>query len=612
MKTYEKDPEEIFEPGSRGNSRGNEADPLQLGESRQDSQNKKRQDEQLQNLHGRGHKETQKDDRKAPVNKKTETDRKETVKIIKAALYARVSTEEQKENFSLAAQIELLRKHAADNGYEIFDEYVDGGYSGTSFERPRFQRLMDDAKQKRFDLILVYKIDRFFRNNKDLLNVVYELEGMGVNVRSITEPFDTTNYLGRFILSLFGSIAELERNTFMERSKTGRLRRAREGYYSGSSPAKFGYNYNRQTKKLEINGKEAEAVRLIFSLYGQPDFSLVKTTRTMRKLDYRAKEGGLIREDVVYDVLRDPIYSGRWYANRYGKNGTLKPRDEWIEVGVPQIVSEETFERTRELLEVRKNYSGRNAKYPYLLQGLVKCGDCGNTIAGTADKQLQIKNGRSYGPYFKLYYRCTHFVKNKYGKLVNCRLRYVQARKLESTVWQKIEEILENPGLIEKAVRAEKEIKTKSEATLKQDIGRMDLQRQGLIKEERRILEAYRQNIIGLEQLKEQIEGIRESREALEKTKREIGELLERQDSKTEISNAVDYVKKLKEGIGKFSFETKKTILHLFNTMITVNISGVVDILIHLPKDVSAAFESALSDSNRNLLTHFELPRPIF
>ncbi|MFA6130479.1 MAG: recombinase family protein [Candidatus Omnitrophota bacterium] len=545
------------------------------------------------------------------MNGKIEINGKETAKIVKAALYARVSTEEQKENFSLAAQIELLRKHAADNGYEIFDEYVDGGYSGTSYERPRFQRLMDDAKQGRINLILVYKVDRFFRSNKDLLNVVYELEGMGVNIRSITEPFDTTNYLGKFILSLFGSIAELERNTFLERSKIGKMRRAREGYYSGSSPAKFGYNYIKETKKLEINEKEAEAVRKIYEVYRQPDSSLIKTTRALRKLDYRAKEGSLMREDVVHDVLRDPIYTGRWYANRHGKNGTLKPREEWIEVKVPQIVSEEIFERSQELLEARKNYSERNAKYPYLLQGMVKCGDCGNTIAGTADKQFQIRDGKSYGPYFKLYYRCTHFAKNKYNKLVNCRLKYVQTQKLESAVWQKIEEILENPGLIEKAVRQEKEIKTKSEGTLKQDIERIDLQQQGLIKEEQRILEAYRHNIISLEQLKQQVEGITKSKEVLEKTKQEIGELLQQDNKQSEISSAIDYVKKLKEGIGKFTYETKKRILHLFNTMITVNVNGIIDILIHLPKDISAAFQPALSGSGPDILSHFDPPRPI-
>ncbi len=612
MKTYENNQKEIFKPGSRGDSRDNEADSLQLGESRQDSQNQKRQDEQLPDLYRSGHKETQKTDRKALVNGKTGINGKETTKIVKAALYARVSTEEQKENFSLAAQIELLRKHAADNGYEIFDEYIDGGYSGTSYERPRFQKLMEDAKQGRINLILVYKVDRFFRSNKDLLNVVYELEGMGVNIRSITEPFDTTNYLGKFILSLFGSIAELERNTFLERSKIGKMRRAREGYYSGSSPAKFGYNYIKETKKLEINEKEAEAVRKIYEVYRQPDSSLIKTTRALRKLDYRAKEGSLMREDVVHDVLRDPIYTGRWYANRHGKNGTLKPRDEWIEVKVPQIVSEEIFERSQELLEARKNYSERNAKYPYLLQGMVKCGDCGNTIAGTADKQFQIRDGKSYGPYFKLYYRCTHFAKNKYNKLVNCRLKYVQTQKLESAVWQKIEEILENPGLIEKAVRQEKEIKTKSEGTLKQDIERIELQLQGLIKEEQRILEAYRQNIISLEQLRQQVESITKSKEVLEKTKQEIGELLQQDNKQAEISSAVDYVKKLKEGIGKFTYETKKRILHLFNTMITVNVNGIIDILIHLPQDISAAFQPALSGSGPDILSHFDPPRPIF
>jgi site-specific DNA recombinase len=176
-------------------------------------------------LERRGFKETEKDNRQAVMDNKAEETK--NLKIIKVALYSRVSTEEQKENFSLAAQLELLRKHASDSKFEVFDEYVDDGFSGTSFERPQFQRLMDDSRQDKFQLILVYRVDRFFRNNKDLLNTVDELQGCGVSVRSITEPFDTSNYLGKFVLSLFGSIAELERNTFMERSKMGKLRRAR-------------------------------------------------------------------------------------------------------------------------------------------------------------------------------------------------------------------------------------------------------------------------------------------------------------------------------------------------------------------------------------------------
>lgn len=529
-------------------------------------------------------------------------------KIIKVSLYARVSTEEQKENFSLGSQLDLLKKHVSDNRYEIYDEYVDGGYSGTSYERPEFQRLLDDARKDKFELILVYRIDRFFRNNKQLLTIVDELEKFGVGLKSITEPFDTS-YLGKFVLSLFGSIAQLERDTFMERSRLGKLRRAKEGYYSGAQPCKFGYNYNPETKKLEINEKEAKIVKAIFKIYNEPDSSLLKTTRKLRALACKTKEGRLFACDRVHDILRDETYTGKWYANKHdsrkGRKSNIKPREEWIEVEVPQIIPEQIFERAQELLQARRNYSERNAKYNYLLQGLVKCGDCGNTIAGTADKQIQKIKGKTYGPYFKLYYRCTHFVKNKFEKLVNCRLKYIQAKDLEEVVWNEIEKILQKPELIEKAIQQKDKIKVKSRDALKQELESIATQQEGLRKEEERILEAYRQNIISIEQLKTQIEDIRQTRENLEARRQEIKSRLQAGDIKTDIKAAVDYVTKIKQGISKFTYDTKKKILRLLNTRITVNIDGGVDVLCTLPK-------IALSHTSQpGFFTHFELPRPI-
>lgn len=525
-------------------------------------------------------------------------------KIIKVALYTRVSTEEQKENFSLGSQLELLRKHAIDNRYEIYDEYVDDGYSGTSIERPHFQRLLDDAKSGKFELILVYRIDRFFRNNKQLLIIVDELEKFGVGIKSTTEPFDTS-YLGKFVLSLFGSIAQLERDTFMERSRLGKLRRAKEGYYSGSSPSKFGYDYNKKTKKLEINQKEASVVKLIFSLYNQPDSSLLKVTRKLRDLNYRTKEGKVWETDRVHAILRETIYTGRWYANRFSKN-KLKPKDEWIEVNVPKIISEEVFKKAQELLQLRKTHSTRNAKYNYLLQGLVKCGDCGNTIAGTADKLIQKIKGRTYGPYFRLYYRCTHFVKNRFEKLVNCKLKYIQAKNLEDVVWNEIEKVLQKPELIKKAVKEKESFKEQNKKTLQHEFETIPRQLEGLRKEEERVLEAYRQNIISIEQLKEQMENVRQTRENLEKRKQEIKINLQTTDIKTEIKEAIDYVVKIKQGINKFSYGIKKKILRVFDTKITVNINGKVDILCTLPK-------IALSHgSGQEFLSCFDSPRPIY
>ncbi len=546
----------------------------------------------------RGFAEAEKDNRQAVMIKENE-------KIIKVALYARVSTEEQKENFSLAAQLELLRKHASDSKFEVFDEYVDDGFSGTSFERPQFQRLMDDSRQNRFQLILVYKVDRFFRNNKDLLNTVDELQGCGVSVRSITEPFDTSNYLGKFVLSLFGSIAELERNTFMERSKMGKLRRAREGYYSGSSPTKFGYVYNKETRKIEIGEKEAEAVKLIYELYNQPDSSLVKVTRKLRALGYKTKEGHLMREDVVHDTLRDSIYIGKWYANKHdSKTGGLKPEEEWIEVAVPKIVSEEAFLKAQEYLSNRRNYSVRNAKYNYLLQGMVKCGDCGNSIAGTADKQMQERNGKTYGPYFKLYYRCTHFFRNKYQRAVNCRLKYIQARKLEDAVWNMVGQIFQNPHLVEQAITNKDDVRKCDKETAQKEIGRISQVQESLTKEENRILEAYRQGIISIGQLKEQMDALRKNRENLERTRQDLRLNLSEADRNIEVKHAVDYINKIKQGIRQFDYDQKKMVLRSFNTLIKVNVNGTIGIDCSLP--------SIPTPSEKEFLSYFESARPIF
>jgi len=364
---------------------------------------------------------------------------------IKVALYARVSTEEQKENFSLAVQLDLLRKNAVSHQYEIFNEYIDAGFSATGHDRPGFQRLLQDAEAKKFQLVLVYRLDRFFRNTKALLIVSDHLEKLGTGIRSITEPFDTSTHFGKFALSLFGSMAQLERDLFLERSRLGRLRRAQEGYYSGAQPAKFGYHYHRETEKLEIDDKESQIVQMIFRLYSEPCSSLRKIALRLNQIGHKTKKGNLFESATIHDVLRDPIYTGKWFANRYFTGGKLKPQNEWIEVKVPALISEALFLKTQELLRRRRNYSIRNAKYKYLLQGLIRCGDCGCTVAGSADKQYQVKKGKNYGPYFKLYYRCTHFTKNRYGKRVECSLRYIQAELLEETVWKKIEEVFKEP-----------------------------------------------------------------------------------------------------------------------------------------------------------------------
>lgn len=500
----------------------------------------------------------------------------------KVALYARVSTEEQTSNFSLAAQLELLRKHASDNGFTVFNEYVDGGYSGTILERPAFQKMLHDARGREFQLILVYRLDRFFRNNRALLTVTEELERYDVGIKSITEPFDTSNHLGKFILSLFGSLAQLERDTFMERSKMGRLRRAREGYYSGANPTKFGYRCTEDRKQLEICPEEAEVVKLVFKWYCEADSSLVQVAKRLNKLGYKTRENGEWKGDGIHEMIRDPIYMGKWYANRYGRNGKRKPRKDWIEVIVPAIVSENMFDAAQSLLVERRNYTTRNFKYQYLLQGLIKCGDCGNPVKGTADRQRIKKAGKVYGPYFNLYYRCTHFVRNIYKKIVKCNLRYMQTESLDSIVWKEIENLLANPKMIARMVRQQNKRGPEQIKNMRSELARLEARLKALGKEEFRILEAYRQNIINLEQLQVQMGQIKADTVKLSLRRGEIVDLLAKGD-KDQVEKAIDYIVQLKKGLKNFTFESKKEILHLLNTRVIANVSGVIDIYCTVP-----------------------------
>ena len=130
---------------------------------------------------------------------------------MKLAIYTRVSTEDQaREGYSLDVQREYLESFAKPEGYEVFRVYCDDGTSAYSTRRPALQQLLADAKAKKFELVVVYKIDRFSRNLKDLLILVDELSSYGVGFKSATEPFDSTTSAGKLMFQQLGSFAEFE------------------------------------------------------------------------------------------------------------------------------------------------------------------------------------------------------------------------------------------------------------------------------------------------------------------------------------------------------------------------------------------------------------------
>ncbi|MBU1922913.1 MAG: recombinase family protein, partial [Candidatus Omnitrophica bacterium] len=163
---------------------------------------------------------------------------------MKVAIYIRVSTEEQaREGFSMEVQREYLLDHAKRLGWEVYKIYSDDE-SGYVLERPALKEMFQDARAKKFELIITYKLDRFSRKLKDLLNIVDELEGYGVAYKSATEPFDTTTSAGKLMFQQLGSFAEFERNRIKERVFPGMIKGVQQGNWQGARYAPYGYHYN--------------------------------------------------------------------------------------------------------------------------------------------------------------------------------------------------------------------------------------------------------------------------------------------------------------------------------------------------------------------------------
>ena len=141
----------------------------------------------------------------------------------RVAIYARVSTTDQ----STDSQLLDLRNYVQDRGWKVYREYVDNGISGTKDSRPALNQLMDDAKKRKFDIVLVWRFDRFARSTRHLINALEEFKNLGIDFVSFQENIDTASPLGSAIFTIISAVAQLERDIIAERVKAG-LRRARE------------------------------------------------------------------------------------------------------------------------------------------------------------------------------------------------------------------------------------------------------------------------------------------------------------------------------------------------------------------------------------------------
>lgn len=318
--------------------------------------------------------------------------------ILQAVAYARFSSDNQREE-SIEAQLRAISHYAEQNGYALHKTYADRGISGTTDNRPEFQRMIDDAKSGAFDIIIVHKLDRFARNRADSAIYRRELEKCGVKLISVLENFDNSPE-SIILQSVIEGYNEYYSKNLRREVMKGLKENALTCRFTGGTPP-LGYNINKETLKYEINSYEAEAVKLIFKMYlaGNGYTAIISE---LNRRGFKTKRGCDFGKNSLYEILRNERYAGVYVYNKcvaVGADGKwnrhqTRNEDEIIRIdgGIPAIVSKEDFFKVQEKMAERKHKSATfKAKQEYLLSGKIKCGECGSTYAGNSRKARENK-----------------------------------------------------------------------------------------------------------------------------------------------------------------------------------------------------------------------------
>ena len=449
-----------------------------------------------------------------------------------AGIYARVSSEQQREERTIASQTAALIEFARSHDLDVPKEWVfeDAGCSGATLERPGLERIRDLAAEGQIQAVLAYAPDRLSRKYAYQVLLIEEFARHGVETLFVKAP-QGASAEDQLLVQFQGMIAEYERAQILERSRRGKRHRARSGEVSVLSGAPYGYRYIRKTDEAPASylviDVEARVVQRVYEMYTVEGLSMGEITRRLNAEGIPTrKQSTRWERSVVWAMLRNPAYRG---AAAFGKTrigdrirvtraqrrrggivssnsiGHDRPRKEWIEIPVPALVSEESFARAQELLYENKIRSRRRTITPSVVQGLVSCQKCGYAFSRTS----------TYTTARKLhYYKCIG--SDSWRKLGGpvCDNRMVRQDLLDQIVWAEVIRLLEDPTLIQQELDRRLIAARSSDPTRKRE---QSLQRE-LIRVGKgieRLLTAYQEELLSLEQLRERVPALRQREQTL-------------------------------------------------------------------------------------------------
>jgi site-specific DNA recombinase len=449
------------------------------------------------------------------------------------AIYARVSSERQKEQETIASQTAALLEHAASQNWSVPNEwrFLDEGYSGASLVRPGLDSLRDRIAEGQIDTVLVLSPDRLSRKYAYQILLVEEFHRHGAEIVFIKSPPATTPE-ERLLAQVQGMIAEYERAQIIERTRRGKRHRARQGSVNVLSGAPYGYRYVKKSDGgnayYEVVEAEAAVVRMVYERYTVQQLSIGAVTRSLNEQAVVTRTGDSRWErSTVWAMLRNPAYVGKacfgkterkarqritrplrqrgGYSNRCGANQE-RPRQEWIEISVPALIDEATFALAQERLEANKKFSQRRTIEPSLLQSMLVCERCGYGLYRSSTRTSKQK---------LYYYRCLGSDAWRQWKHGVCKCPPVRQDYLDGVVWDEVIRLLEDPTLMQA------EITRRLEAAKQADPAQQ--RQQHLLREQtrldksmERLLTAYQESLLSLDELRKRMEPLRKQQGAVQ------------------------------------------------------------------------------------------------
>ena len=457
-------------------------------------------------------------------------------------LYVRVSTQEQvKEGYSIDEQIDRLKKYSEAHGWIIVKKFVDAGYSGGNTNRPSLQDMIESIRRGMADIVLVYKLDRLSRSQKDTLELIEDVFlANNCDFVSMNENFDTSTPFGRAMIGILAVFAQLEREQIKERMSMGREGRAKEGKYIGGGLAPIGYDYI--DGELVINEFEAMQIRDLFDMY-LAGASFKKIEQTFAEKGYYHKYGRWTAKRMS-GIIQSRLYIGdvKFARNTYKGNHQA-------------IVDDETFRKANEIKSMRSDmYSRGGGKKKggqlSLLGGMIYCKNCG------------AKYGYSYsewkGKRYK-YYSCYSRRRQNLSMIKDptCKNKTYRQDDLEQIIFDEIRKLSTDPEYITE-IRDENLTPDDRdrERIIKKEIESIDTQRS-------RFLDLYGLGKYSMEELQKKTDPLDDRKMKLER------ELQSLRKSEMAVEEATDIISSFGDILDRGSFdEIRLTIETLIDRII--------------------------------------------